>query len=104
VRGADAAFVSFERLAAGPTPPGFLTVPPELVIEVFGDDAPWAEIERKVTEYHAFGVDAVWVVDPRMLAVRVYPRGAPAFTVHGEEELSAEHPVGFRCRVKELFA
>lgn len=104
VRGADVAFISFERLPAHESPSGFLTVPPELVVEVFGDDAPWADIEKKIAEYHAFGVDAVWVVDPRMLAVRVYGRDAQPITLHGEDELTAAHPAGFRCRVAELFA
>lgn len=104
VRGADVAFISFDRLPADAKPGGFLTVPPELVVEVLSDDASWTEIETKIAEYHSFGVDTVWVLDPRMLAVRVYPRGGEPVTLHGEDELTSAHPAGFRCLVNELFA
>jgi Uma2 family endonuclease len=78
-------------------------VPPELVVEVLGGDVSWTDVEEKIAEYHAFGVDVAWVLDPRMLAVRVYPRAGEPMTLHGEDELTARHPAGFRCRVKELF-
>jgi Uma2 family endonuclease len=103
VRGADVAFISHARLPRRQSPSGFLTVPPELVVEVVGDDRSWAELEGKVAEYHAFGVDAVWVIDPRMEAVRVYPRGGEPFTRQGEAELTASRPAGFLCRVADLF-
>lgn len=103
VRGADVAFISFDRLPAGQAPVGFLTLAPELVVEVLGDDVSWTDVEQTITEYHAFGVDVVWVLDPRMLAVRVYPRGGEPITLHGEDELTTRQPRGFRCCVKELF-
>lgn len=104
VRGADVAFVSYDRLPRERTPVGFLTVPPELVVEVVGDDRSWGDLERKVAENHAFGVDVVWVIDPRMEAVRAYARGEAPFTRQGEAELHAPRPTEFRCRVEDFFA
>jgi Uma2 family endonuclease len=103
VRGADVAFVSFERLPRGAKPEGFLTVPPELIVEVLGDDSSWREMEKKIAEYHAFGVDNVWVIDARMLALRIYPRGGQPMTLHGDAEAASSYPAGFRCLVREFF-
>jgi hypothetical protein len=35
-RGADARFISYKRIPKGPVKKGFLNVPPELIIEIFG--------------------------------------------------------------------
>jgi Uma2 family endonuclease len=104
VRGADVAFVSFQRLPRDQTPAGFLPVAPEFAVEIIGDDVSWNKLEQKIAEYHSFGVDTVWVVDPRMLAVRIYPRGEQPFTRQGADELTVPALPGFRCRVNELFA
>lgn len=103
VRGADVAFISFDRLPPTEAPSGFLTVPPELAVEILGDDTSWGDLDRKVAEYHVFGVDVVWVVDPRMHAVRVCPRGGAPFVLAGDAELESGHPAGFRSRVAGLF-
>lgn len=105
VRGADVAFVSYDRFPAElPPSAGFLTMPPELVVEVLGNDVSWAEMEKKIAQYHAFGVEAVWVLEPRMLALRVYPLGGEAFTLQQDDEMRATHPAGFSCRVADFFA
>lgn len=104
VRGADVAFISYDRLPAAEQPVGFLEVPPELVVEVLGDDVSWTEMERKMAQYHAFGVDTVWVLDPRMLALRVYPCGAEPFVLHEHAQVAAPHPAGFSCPVRDFFA
>ncbi len=57
-------------------PRGFLQQPPELVIEVFGDDASWATMDEQIADYHGAGVDLVWVLDPRTRTLHAHPRGA----------------------------
>lgn len=73
------------------------------MIEGLGDDTAWAELEQKMAEYHAFGVDVVWVVDARMEAVRVHPRAAAPFVVQAAGERTSPWPAGFTCVVRELF-
>lgn len=104
VRGADVAFISYDRLPATEQPVGFLEVPPELVVEVLGDDVSWMQLEATIAQYHAFGVETIWVLDPRMLALRVYPRGAEPFVLQEHAEVSASHPAGFSCPVRDFFA
>jgi Uma2 family endonuclease len=105
VRGADVAFISFDRLPRGSEPVGFLEQPPELVVEVLGDDVSWKAMEEKIAEYHGFGVDLAWVLDPRTLSLRAYPRGAaPSLHRDAETVTASPHVPGFTVRVGDLFA
>jgi len=81
-RGADVIYISFQRLPACQEPEGFLTVPPELVVEVFGLKDSWEEMSEKVSDYHRLGVDMVWVADPFTRTVRKFPRGGQPEIVH----------------------
>ncbi|MGC8642968.1 MAG: Uma2 family endonuclease [Isosphaeraceae bacterium] len=64
VRGADVSFYSYNRLPKGAIPEGYLTFPPDLVVEVRSTDDRWREILDKVTEYLEVGVTAGIVLDP----------------------------------------
>ena len=105
VRGADVAFISYRRLPKDTQITGFLEVPAELIIEVLSDDTSWAEMEKTIGEYHATGVDLVWVLDPRTLTLRTYARGASTVLLREAEIASADpHVPGFSCRVADFFA
>ena len=105
VRGADVAFVSFQRLPRSVKPTdAFVEVAPELVIEVFGRDVTWEKMETKVAEYHAHGVDLVWVLDPHTLTLRGYPRGSSPYLLRDTDVANADPAMaGFSVRVAEFF-
>ncbi len=104
VRGADVAFISYTRLPKGPVQKGFLQQPPELIIEVLSEDTSWEKIEEKVAEYHALGVDLVWVLDPQTMSLRAYGRGASPILRRDADTVSADpHVPGFTCRVAAFF-
>ena len=104
VRGADVAFISYRRLPKDTQVTGFLDVPAELIIEVLSDDTSWAEMEKKIGEYHAAGVDLVWVLDPRTLTLQISARGASPVLLREADMASADpHMPGFSCRVAEFF-
>ena len=77
VRGMDAAFISHERLKHAKKD-SFLTVAPELVVEVLSRSNTKREIDEKLVEYFDIGVAVVWVVNPRRRQVKVY-RSADKF-------------------------
>jgi Uma2 family endonuclease len=105
VRGADVAFISYQRLPKDTRISGFLERAPELIIEVLGDDKSWSEMEEKIAEYHEAGVDLVWVLDHRTLTLRAYARGAAPLLLHEQDITSADpHVPGFSCRVADFFA
>jgi Uma2 family endonuclease len=72
VRGADAAFISHERLAQRQKKRGFLDVAPELVVEVLSPDDAWSDVTQKLREYFAAGVKLIWVADPASRTVYAY--------------------------------
>ena len=91
LRGADIAFYSYDRVPKGPLPDDYLTVVPELVIEVRSPSDRWPKVFQKVGEYLAAGVSVVVVLDdhrrfrPHVLRE---PTARPADAFGPEEELS----------------
>lgn len=104
VRKPDIAFVSFARLPAGKPPAGYCVVVPNLVVEVVSPNDVATEVDDKVSEYLAAGVECVWVVHPNSRRVHIYyaDRGV---ILNENDELSGEPVIpGFRCALKELFS
>jgi Uma2 family endonuclease len=103
VRGADAAFVSRNRLAARPGR-RFLEVAPELVVEVLSPDDRWQDIRQKIEEYFAIGVERVWVVEPENRAVLVYRSPGESERLKEGDVLEGHGRLeGFRMPVADLF-
>ncbi len=104
VRGADALYISYKRLAKGKGYEGFLRTPPELVAEVEGKDDTWKKLKQKVDEYHNLGVDLVWVADPKTRSVRIYPRGGKPLLKHDGEFIDGGKVLPkFKCRISRFF-
>ena len=84
-RGMDVAYISYQRLSRGKLPRGFIRVPPELIVEVLGDDCDWADMKIKIAEYHEMGVDMVWVADSASKSVTQFPLGSESVEIaaHG---------------------
>jgi len=103
VRGADAIYISNERLSHVKSE-SYLDVAPELIVEILSPNDRWSEVNDKLDEYFAIGVQVVWVADPRRRKVFVYgsPTQAECFTA--DKELSGgEILPGFKVRVSKFF-
>ena len=102
VRGADIVFISKERLPK-PTS-GFLSLAPDLIVEVLSPFDRWQAVRQKLEEYLAIGTDRVWLVEPDIRSVLVY-RSATEFERLSEEDVLAGEGAlsGFRIRVRDLF-
>jgi Uma2 family endonuclease len=72
VRGADVSFYSYERLPKGPIPSGYLSVPPNLIVEDRSPDDRRRDRLTKVNEYLAVGVTCVIVLDPEPRSAHVF--------------------------------
>lgn len=103
VRGMDGAFISKERHPARPK--GYLEVAPEVIVEVISPNDRWKDIQDKLKEYFAIGVEQVWLIEPEDRTVFVYAdlteviRLGEADTLLGEGVLA-----GFSVPLAELFA
>ena len=103
VRGADIAFVSRERLADTPAK-GFLTVAPELVVEIVSTSDRWQEMRQKIEEYFAIGVQRVWIVEPDNRDVLVYSASTEMRKLGEGDLLTGEGVLeGFSLPVAQLF-
>lgn len=104
VRGADAAYISYQRLPKGTDYDGFCRTPPELVVEVIGRGQGWTAMLEKVGEYLNRGVDRVWVVDGDTRRVHVFaPHTEPQVYGCGQELRDDETLPGFKCQVDAIF-
>jgi Uma2 family endonuclease len=104
VRGADVVFISHARLARRGTGSGYLDVAPELVVEIISPNDRWTDINDKLAEYFAIGVDRVWLVNPKRRQVSVYrsPTDVALLDVSGTL-VGCDILQGFELPVAELF-
>jgi energy-coupling factor transporter ATP-binding protein EcfA2/Uma2 family endonuclease len=105
VRRADVSFIRRERYSWDQlTHDGFMTLAPDLAVEVVSPNDYGREIEEKVDDYLRAGVPLVWVVYPEIRVVHVYRGDGTAGRFRGADELSGEDVLpGFRCKVDDLF-
>jgi Uma2 family endonuclease len=104
VRGPDLAFIRQDRLPLLRLQ-GFVDGPPDLAIEVLSPEAWPSEMRGKIEQYLTRGVPLVVIVDPDERTVTLHPRGAPATTLRGQDDVLDLSLVidGFRCRLEEIF-
>ncbi|NUQ62038.1 MAG: Uma2 family endonuclease [Pirellulales bacterium] len=104
VRKPDASFVAAARLSAEQMPEGYLSIAPDLAVEVLSPNERALEVEWKVREYLTAGVRLVWIVNPETRMVRVHRADRTVAEAQETEELDGEDVVlGFRTPVQSLF-
>jgi Uma2 family endonuclease len=103
VRAPDLMYTSHERYARREKA-AYLTVVPELVVEVLSpEDCPGA-VKAKLADYFSVGVDRVWVVDPEAQRILVY-RALNDVQEFGAGDILKDDDLlpGFRLSLAELF-
>jgi Uma2 family endonuclease len=104
VRAPDVAFVKTDRLPPKAERKGYLSIPPDLVVEVVSPSDRATKIAEKVAEYLACGVKAVWIVEPRLQTVTIYePDRHPRVLVVGDTLDGGDVVPGFQMAVADLF-
>src|SRR5262249_31777177 len=102
--GADALFVSNDRLPIRTSPEGYLETIPDLVAEVRSKNDRPAELAGKVAEYLAAGVRLVWVLDPPSQTVTAHRPGQPPRVFAAGETLPAAEVIpGLAVAVADRF-
>lgn len=102
VRGADVICISHGRLAQVKSG-SFLDVAPELVVEIVSPEDRWGDLQRKVREYLAAGVDVVLVAEPETKTVTVYRVGHTREFAATDTLTLPELWPSFAVKVAELF-
>ena len=105
VVGADAAFVSSERLAAVERFDKFFPFAPDLAVEVLSPSNTVQEMDEKVALYFAAGSRLVWVVNPKRRTVAAYRSPLDVRILGGTDALDGGDVLpGFNLDLSKLFA
>jgi len=104
VRGVDVLYISHDRFSPKIMRDEFLRKPPEFIAEIKGKNRTWSGLLKRVEEYHKFGVDLVWLVDPKLRAVHTFPNGGKC-VIKFEHEMIAGGKVlpKFKCKIARFF-
>jgi Uma2 family endonuclease len=104
VRGPDVLYITRERLPGGEIPSTFLSVAPDLAIEVLSPHDVWKNVLEKITEYFEAGVREVWVVDPEDRTMQVFRPDAKPRKLDASDTLESPDVLpGFTCAVSTFF-
>jgi Uma2 family endonuclease len=102
VRGADIAFVSWERLPQR-SPVGFPPLGPDLVVEVLSPGDRPGEVLAKVGDWLEAGARLVWVIDPERRIARVYRQDGSESSITRDGQLDGEDVLpGFSCPLASI--
>jgi Uma2 family endonuclease len=103
VRGADVAFYSYKRVAKGKLPKGYLSAPPEVVVEIRSPSDRMSKLLTKIGEYLAVGVGVVCLLDPDSEMITVFEGDKPPRILRKTDtlDLPAVLP-GFRVPVSRF--
>jgi Uma2 family endonuclease len=104
IRKPDGTFVRRDRFSLEHYNDGFLTIRPDIVVEVISPNDNAHEVIEKREEYLAAGVPLIWIIDPESRIVDVYRADGTPSRLTASDELSGEDVFPeFRCKVAELF-
>lgn len=104
VRKPDVSFIRLGRLAGETIPKGWITITPDLAVEVVSPNDTVDKLDEKIQEYQKVGVPLIWVIYPNSRTVRIHRIDATESLLHEHEELSGEEIIpGFRCSVAGIF-
>jgi Uma2 family endonuclease len=105
VRRPDVSFIRRGRLPAeSQWSAGYVTIPPDLAVEVTSPNDEVYKLEEKVEEYLRAGVRLIWIIHPEVQTIQVIRSDGSGYRLRSSDELSGEDVVpGFRCPVASLF-
>jgi Uma2 family endonuclease len=99
----DTSFVSKQRLPEDWESLGFLSISPDLAVEVLSPNDLADEVDGKIEEYLSAGVKLVWEINPIRRMLTVHRLDGTVQKLHENDVLSGENVLpGFECRVGDL--
>jgi Uma2 family endonuclease len=104
LRRADVSFIRYGRLPGERLPDGYVDIAPDLAVEVVSPSNTADEVEDKVLEYLAAGVETVWVIYPHARTIHIRRRGGSSEVRDQTQQLEGESVLpGFSCPIEQLF-
>jgi Uma2 family endonuclease len=104
VRKPDVSVFKKERFTREHLMEGFISIAPDIAVEVVSSHDEYAEIVEKVEEYLSAGVQLIWIIDPVNEVVHIYRADNSVARLRKNDELTGENVLpGFTCKVADLF-
>jgi Uma2 family endonuclease len=104
VRAPDVSFIAKENLPEREPGDGFWPGAPDLAVEVLSPGDRTGEVDEKIDAWLSAGCAAVWIVDPKLKTVTIYPSRSKIEVKTVGDTLQGDPVVpGFTCVVDELF-
>lgn len=101
----DVSFVSRGRIPAGALDQGYLTVVPDLIVEVVSPNDEAGKLRVKLADYKRAGVPLIWVIYPETRDAEVHRPGQPIEEIPRDGVLHGEGVLpGFTLSLAALFA
>jgi Uma2 family endonuclease len=101
VRGPDISYWTKERFKEVPV--GWMTISPDMLMEVLLPSKTSKQIRVKLIEYFAKGVRLVWVIAPEDRMLTVYRTPDEGRLLHETATVTGEDVLpGYECRVRDL--
>lgn len=103
-RKADVSFVRRGRFPGERLPDSYVSIAPDLAVEVVSPNDLAYEVNEKVAQYLAAGVSLVWVVMPDTRSIEVRRADGSVTVVRDDQSISGETVLpGFSIPVAEFF-
>ena len=103
IRKPSLTFVKRERLSQKHLREDFLTIAPDLAVEVVSAHDQASGLNERVEEYVGAGIPLVWVIDPLNEIIMIHRGDGSTAKLRRHDRLSGEGIVpGFECTVAEL--
>ena len=103
VRGPDLQVISRDRLLNRKIPVGYLTVPPDVAIEVRDVWDRTSKLLERIVEFLEFGVGEVWVVCPKTKMVFIHRDNEETTVFQGTDIVTSPQLPDFQCPISKLF-
>ncbi len=105
VRAPDVAFVSRSRMRVDEIPDSFVSLAPDLVVEVVSPGDTRREVREKVEDWLRAGVRLVWIIYPGTRTAMVYRSLDDVTNLTEDDFLDGGDVVpGFSYRIRDFFA
>lgn len=105
VRAPDFAYIAKERLPQIKEFDKFISIPPDLAVEIISPNDRWPDVEDKIADYFAAGVKLVWIINPKPQTVQVYRSPSQSSLLSGSDVLQGDNILpGFSIPVERIFA
>ncbi len=99
----DITYVSYQRLSPDWEEDVPCPVIPELVIEIISPGQSFGELTAKTGDYLKAGIDRIWIVDPQVQTVTIFPQGGGFETLSNQDTIADSLLPHLELPVADLF-